>query len=327
MGMMIDGAWQQNPPPRNKDGRFVRKESVFRDRVAQDGSTPFKAEAGRYHLYVCYACPWAHRTMIFRALKGLEEVIGLSAVEPVQNDEGWEFNAAYPDPLYGLDRLHQLYGKVEATYTGRITVPVLWDKQTGRIVNNESSEIIRMLNSEFNGFAKNPELDLHPAALHGAIKHINDLVYGKINNGVYRTGFASTQEAYEEAFDDLFGALDDLEEILGRQKYLTGNRITEADWRLFPTLIRFDAVYAGHFKCNKRRIVDYPNLWNYLRELYQIPGVAGTVHMDHIKDHYYMSHPNLNPTRIVPRGPELDFTLPHDRGENFGETDDRNYAA
>jgi len=278
------------------------------------GSGGFPATRGRYHLYVCLACPWAHRTVIFRKLKGLEDVISMDAVEPIMGDEGWQFGPdADNDSVNGKTHLHEVYTQVDPHYTGRVSVPVLWDKERRTIVNNESSEIIRMLNSSLDAFTNN-RVDYYPAALRGEIDAVNELVFKNVNNGVYRTGFASTQDAYEEAFLDVFGALDQLEGRLSLQRYLCGDAITEADWRLFTTLIRFDAVYYSHFKCNLRRIVDYPNLSNYLRDLYQIPGVASTVNMDHIKRHYYASMLHINPSGIVPLGPALDFEAKHDRG-------------
>jgi putative glutathione S-transferase len=316
MGLLIDGVWQDRwYDTKSSGGRFVRQESGFRGRVTADGSSGFKAEPGRYHLYVSLACPWAHRTLIFRKLKGLEEVVSVSVVHWHMGAEGWEFREGHgtiPDPVLGASRLHRIYSAARAGYTGRVTVPVLWDKQQGSIVNNESSEIIRMFNSAFEAWAR-PGLDFYPEDLRGAIDEINETVYHGVNNGVYKAGFATSQEAYEEAFDALFDTLDALEDRLARQRYLVGGRLTEADWRLFTTLVRFDPVYVGHFKCNKRRLVDYPNLWAYTRELYQVPGVAGTVDLHHIKRHYYGSHTAINPTGIVPKGPEIDFGTPHDR--------------
>ena len=291
----------------DKKGAFVRQTSAFRERVTADGSSGFPAEAGRYHLYVCYACPWASRTIIFRTLKGLEEVISMTAVDPVRDDQGWKFFADDPDPVNGYEYLLEAYLRTDPDFSDRVTVPVLWDKETNRAVNNESSEIIRMLTSEFNQWAKNPDLDLYPEPLRAEIDELNDRIYNSINNGVYRAGFATTQEAYEEAFIELFEALDLMDDRLGESRFLTGSQITEADWRFFVTLIRFDAVYVGHFKCNQRRIADYDNLAGYLRDLYQQPGIRGTVNMDHIKRHYYITHPRINPTQIVPMGPVLDF--------------------
>ena len=291
----------------DKKGAFVRQTSAFRERVTADGSSGFPAEAGRYHLYVCYACPWASRTIIFRTLKGLEEVISMTAVDPVRDDQGWKFFADDPDPINGYEYLLEAYLRTDPDFSDRVTVPVLWDKETNRAVNNESSEIIRMLTSEFNQWAKNPDLDLYPEPLRAEIDELNDRIYNSINNGVYRAGFATTQEAYEEAFIELFEALDLMDDRLGESRFLTGSQITEADWRFFVTLIRFDAVYVGHFKCNQRRIADYDNLAGYLRDLYQQPGIRETVNMDHIKRHYYITHPKINPTQIVPMGPVLDF--------------------
>ncbi|WP_163268815.1 glutathione S-transferase family protein [Chelativorans alearense] len=323
MGLLVDGVWHDQWYDTSKTGgRFERSKSQFRDFVTKDGQPAegrergFKAEPGRYHLYVSYACPWAHRTLIFRKLKKLEDVISFSVVHHFMGENGWTFktgDGATGDRLYGLDFLHQVYTRADPHYSGRVTVPVLWDRKTETIVSNESAEIIRMLNSAFDEWG-DTSVDLYPAPLRAEIDAINDLVYENINNGVYRAGFATTQEAYEEAFGQLFAALDTVEERLSRQRYLTGERLTEADWRLFTTLARFDPVYVGHFKCNLRRIADYPNLSNYLRELYQVPGVAETVNMRHIKAHYYGSHASINPTRIVPVGPEVDYSAPHDRG-------------
>ena len=322
MGRLVDGVWQDVwYETRETGGKFERAASRFRDWVTTDGTPApgrergFKAEPGRYHLYVSWACPWASRTLIFRKLKKLENVISLSVVHHFMGENGWTFlkeDSATGDTLYGLDYLHQIYTKADPTYSGRVTVPVLWDRKEETIVNNESSEIIRMLNSAFDEWG-DASVDFYPKPLRAEIDAINDLVYPAINNGVYRAGFATTQEAYEEAFNELFSALDEVEERLSRQRYLVGDRLTEADWRLFTTLVRFDAVYYSHFKCNLRRIADYPNLSNYLRDLYQVSGVADTVNMLHIKNHYYRSHHTINPTRIVPLGPQLDFDAPHDR--------------
>jgi glutathionyl-hydroquinone reductase len=303
-------------------GEFVRVESSFRHWVTRDGSAGpdgdagFRAEPGRYHLYVSHACPWAHRTMIFRALKGLEDVISVSVVHPLMPAESWRF-AEYPgatiDHVNHADFLYENYQKADPQFTGLVTVPVLWDKQRGTIVNNESSEIIRMFNSAFDEYAKHKDLDFYPETLRDEIDAVNQSIYDNVNNGVYRAGFATTQAAYEQAYEQLFTALDALEAKLARQRYLLGGRLTEADWRLFTTLVRFDAVYYSHFKTNKKRLVDYPNLWAYTRDLYQVPGVAQTVYMDHIKYHYYGSHRSLNPSGIIPRGPELDFMQAHGR--------------
>lgn len=294
-------------------GAFVRQQSAFRNWVKADGSTEFPPEAGRYHLYVSLACPWASRAIIYRKLKGLEEAIPMTIVDPVRDAKGWRFFDDQPDPVNGFEYLSEAYELTEPGFSDRVTVPLLWDTKTGRAVNNESSEIIRMLNSEFNELAANPELDLYPEELREEIDEINERVYNSVNNGVYRAGFATTQEAYEEGFDELFETLDWLDDLLAERRYLTGDRITEADWRLFVTLVRFDPVYVGHFKCNLRRIADYPNLSGYLRDLYQQPGIAETVNLDHIKRHYYMTHPQINPTGVVPKGPEIDLDSRHGR--------------
>lgn len=321
MGLLVDGVWKDEWYDTKNDGRFERSASQFRDWVTVDGKPApgrtrgFKAEPGRYHLYVSLACPWAHRTLIFRKLKKLEHVISVDVVHHYMAENGWTFlkeDGATGDSLYGSAYLHQIYAKADPHYSGRVTVPVLWDKKEQTIVSNESSEIIRMLNEAFDEWG-DASLDLSPLALRAEIDAINDRVYPSINNGVYRAGFATKQAAYEEAFDELFGALDEMEDRLSRSRYLVGDTMTEADWRLFTTLIRFDAVYYGHFKCNLRQISDYPNLSNYLRDLYQTPGIAETVDMLHIKAHYYASHNMINPTRVVPKGPELDFTAAHDR--------------
>lgn len=317
MGLLIDGEWKdQWYDTKSTGGRFVRKDAAFRNWITADGSAGpsgtdgFLAEADRYHLYVSLACPWAHRTLILRKLKGLEAFIPVTAVEPLMLENGWSFDG--PDPVNGASYAWQLYAKADPTYTGRATVPILWDKKRQTIVSNESSEIIRMFNSAFNGLTGSTA-DYYPADLRADIDAINDVIYHTVNNGVYKSGFATTQEAYEDAVTALFETLDMLEERLGAQRYLIGSRLTEADWRLFTTLVRFDPVYVGHFKCNIRRIEDYPNLSNYLRELYQMPGIAGTVDMKTIKTHYYGSHESINPTRIVPVGPAIDFNRPHDR--------------
>ncbi|MBW2272944.1 MAG: glutathione S-transferase family protein [Deltaproteobacteria bacterium] len=316
MGKLIEGKWSEHGyDTASSNGRFVRKDSSFRDWIRADGSTPFAPEAGRYHLYVSLACPWAHRTLIFRKLKKLEEVISFSVVDPFMGADGWAFGespGATPDSVGGHRLLRELYVAADALYTGRVTVPVLWDKQLGRIVNNESSEIIRMFNSEFDGLGA-ASLDFYPEALREEIDTLNDYVYPRINNGVYRCGFATSQDAYAEAFGELFEALDLLDARLAGQRYLAGDRVTEADWRLFTTLVRFDAVYVGHFKCNRQRIADYAQLSGYLRELYQVPGVAETVDFAHIKRHYYESHTSINPTGVVPLGPNLDLDAPHGR--------------
>jgi len=313
MGYLLNGQWKDGwYDTRSSGGAFVRPDAQFRDSVAADGSSGYAPEPGRYHLYVSLACPWAHRTLIFRRLKQLEGTISVSVVEPVMSSEGWAFSSELPDHLYGCAQLHQIYTKMQPDYSGRVTVPVLWDKQTGRIVNNESAEIIRMLNSKFPA-AESGGVDFYPAEARGEIDELNAFVYDNVNNGVYRSGFAGTQAAYESAVRRLFDALDVLEDRLSRSRFLLGNAQTEADWRLFTTLVRFDAVYHGHFKCNLRRIEDFPNLSGYVRDLFQTPGVAATVNFDHIKRHYYVSHEHINPTRIVPLGPVLDFMRPHER--------------
>jgi putative glutathione S-transferase len=320
MGLLVDGVWQDEQV-RTQDGRFVRPTTSYRNWVTDDGSPGptgeggFSAARGRYHLYVALACPWAHRTVIFRALKRLEDVVSMSVVEPLYGPHGWKFGprpGATPDTVNGKSELAEIYLLADPRFTGRVTVPVLWDKERRTIVNNESAEIIRMLNAAFGRFT-NVTTDYYPPALRAEIDEINALVYANVNNGVYRAGFAATQEAYDEAFESLFAVLADIEQLLSRRRYLAGEAITEADWRLFTTLVRFDAVYYSHFKCNLRRIIDYPNLSNYLRDLYQQPGVAATVNMDHIKAHYYGTHRDLNPRGIVPLGPLLDFMAPHDR--------------
>ena len=322
MGLLVDGQWQDKwYDTEASSGRFVREDAGFRNWVTADGSAGptgvggFKAEANRYHLYVSLACPWAHRTTIYRKLKGLEDMISLSVVHPFMGDKGWTFAegaGVIADPIVNASYLYEVYVAAKPDYTGRVTVPILWDKKTNTIVSNESSEIIRMLNSAFDE-AGATDVNFLPKALLAEIDTINEFVYSAVNNGVYKAGFATTEAAYKEAVVTLFDALDTLEARLADQRYLLGDTITEADWRLFTTLVRFDAVYVGHFKCNIRRIVDYPNLWGYLRDLYQVPGIAETVSIEHIKAHYYTSHANINPTRIIPVGPVLDFNEPHDR--------------
>ena len=316
MGRLVEGRWSDEWYDTSKTGgKFVRSDSPFRNWITRDGAPGpsgeggFPAEAGRYHLYVSYACPWAHRTLIFRALKGLEEIISVSVVSPKMPDAtGWTFKdeGSTGDSLYGVDHLYQIYQRAKSDYSGRVTVPVLWDKQRQTIVNNESAEIIRMLNSAFNGLTGNED-DYYPAALQPRIEEINARVYDTINNGVYKAGFATKQDVYEAAARDVFASLDWIEDILGDNAYLAGNQVTEADWRLFTTLVRFDAVYFGHFKCNIRQLADYPNISHYLKGLTATPGVRDTVHMGHIKTHYYWSHTRINPTQIVPIGPELEF--------------------
>ncbi|UCH73823.1 MAG: glutathione S-transferase family protein [Rhodospirillales bacterium] len=322
MGRLIEGKWHDEWYDTKKTGgRFVRQESAFRSWVTADGAAGptgdagFAAEPGRYHLYVSLACPWAHRTLILRALKGLEEMISVSIVNPLMLNEGWTFDpggGVIPDIVNGATRLHEVYTAADPGYTGRVTVPVLWDRKTGTIVSNESAEIIRMFNAAFNEVgATGP--DFYPEELRDEIDTLNASIYDRVNNGVYKAGFATSQAAYDEAVRTLFDELDALEARLSKQRYLAGARLTEADWRLFTTLIRFDAVYVGHFKCNLRRLVDYPSLWAWTRELYQVPGIAETVNIPHIKDHYYRSHRTINPTGIVPAGPDIDFTTPHGR--------------
>jgi putative glutathione S-transferase len=323
LGLLIDGTWHdQWYETGATGGRFVRRDSAFRNFVTANGAPGpagkggFAAEPGRYHLYVSLACPWAHRTLIFRALKGLEAAIDVSVVNWLMAENGWTFEegpGVVQDAVNGARYLYEVYSRADRNYTGRVTVPVLWDKKTGTIVNNESSEIIRMLNSAFDGVGAQPG-DYYPEELRPQIDAYNERIYDTLNNGVYKSGFASSQAAYEEAVSPLFETLDWLESHLSTNRYLCGDRVTEADWRLFTTLIRFDCVYHGHFKCNVRRIVDYPNLWGYTRELYQWPKVAATVDFRHIKSHYYQSHRNINPTGIVPVGPAIDFSLPHGRG-------------
>jgi putative glutathione S-transferase len=298
---------------RNREGAFVRQTSAFRDRVTADGSSGYPAVAGRYHLYVSLACPWAHRTIIVRELKGLTDAIGMTIVDPVRDQRGWRFLPDAPDPVNGFAFLVEAYAATDPSFDARVTVPVLWDTETGRIVNNESADIIEMLNSEFDAVATRRDLDLYPEDLRDEIDELNAQIYDRINNGVYKSGFATSQAAYESAVFPLFEALDRLEERLADRRFLVGDAQTLADWRLFTTLVRFDAVYVGHFKCNLRRIYDYPNLFGYLRDLYQTPGVAATVDFDHIKRHYYVTHGEINPTRIVPAGPVQDLNTPHGR--------------
>jgi glutathionyl-hydroquinone reductase len=310
--MLIEGRWHPGDVRTpGHAGRFVRAQSAFRSLVTADGRSGFPAEAGRYHLFVSWACPWAHRTAIFRQVLELQDAISLSAVEALMLDDGWTFAA--PDPVSGVIRLHELYTQSRPDYTGKVTVPILWDKRTRTIVNNESSEIIRMLSTEFAGLARRP-YDFYPDALRAEIDAVNTRVYETVNNGVYRSGFATSQEAYEEAVTALFESLAWLDERLSTRRYLVGDRVTEADWRLFTTLVRFDAVYYGHFKCNLKHVYEHAHLWGYVRELYQWPGVAETVKLDEIKRHYYASHRGINPLGIVPLGPALDFAAAHGRG-------------
>ncbi|MEQ9235652.1 glutathione S-transferase family protein [Coleofasciculus sp. E2-BRE-01] len=308
-GMLVNGQWTKEPYQQDPEGRFKRNPTKFRNWVSADGSTGFKAESGRYHLYVSLACPWAHRTLIMRKLKGLEEAISLSIVDPFMDEDGWEFSDApgcIPDTVHGARYLREVYLKADPNCTGRVTVPVLWDKQKNTIANNESREIIRMFDTEFEAIAKS-QVSFYPDHLQDEIDRAIDRIYQPINNGVYRAGFATTQTAYDEAVTELFEALDYWEGVLSQQAYLCGDRITEADWCMFTTLFRFDPVYYVHFKCNLRRISDYPHLGNYLKDLYQQPGVSDTCNLDQIKQHYYKSHPHINPTRIVPKGPVTDW--------------------
>lgn len=322
MGLLVEGKWKNEwYDTKSTGGKFERKAPSFRNWITKDGNAGpsgiggFKAEANRYHLYVSLACPWAHRTIIYRKLKGLEGMISMSVVNAFMGDEGWTFaegEGVIADPILNALNVHEIYTAAKADYTGRVTVPILWDKKTHTIVSNESPEIIRMFNSAFDDVGAVAG-DFSPPELLTEIDELNAFIYPTINNGVYRAGFATTQEAYDEAVVEVFNALDTLEARLESRRYLTGKTITEADWRLFTTLVRFDAVYVGHFKCNLRRIVDYANIWGYLRELYQVPGIEETVAMDYIKTHYYGSHETINPTRIVPIGPYIDFNAPHGR--------------
>ena len=323
MGLLVDGVWHDKwYDTDSNEGKFQREVAQLRNWVTADGSAGetgsagFKAESGRYHLYVSLACPWAHRTLIFRKLKQLEEHISVSVVSPDMLEHGWTFdenNHSTGDNLFGFDFMHQVYTKNSPTYSGRVTVPVLWDKEQNKIVSNESSEIIRMFNSAFNELTGNT-LDFYPDELRDKIDAVNAFVYDNINNGVYKTGFATSQDAYKQAYEALFVALDEVESMLSNSRYLVGDTITEADWRLFTTLIRFDAVYFGHFKCNKKQLEQYANIAGYIRDLYQQPGVAETVDFYHIKRHYYFSHTMINPTQVVPTGPDVDYLTPHNRG-------------
>ena len=323
MGLLVDGVWHdQWYDTKSTGGKFVRSQSQFRNWITADGSAGssgsagFKAESGRYHLYISHACPWAHRAVIFRTLKGLEQHIDVSVVHSDMLDQGWTFetdsHGATGDPLFGAQFAHQIYTRADPTYSGRVTVPILWDKTQNTIVSNESSEIIRMLNSAFDGITGNTD-DFWPEEMRDAIEEVNSRIYDTVNNGVYRSGFATSQSAYDEAVTALFDSLDWLEDRLSQNRYLMGDRLTEADWRLFTTLIRFDPVYHLHFKCNRKRIVDYPNIWAYTRELYQWPGVAETVNMHHIVRHYHYSHESINPHRIIPINPVIDYDAAHGR--------------
>lgn len=324
MGKLIDGVWQSGDVRGSGgDGTFRRPETAFRNWITPDGAPGptgtggFKAESGRYHLYVSYACPWAHRALILRALKGLTEHISVDVVHPFLGADGWHFATDYAgatgDRLLGKAFLREVYTASDPEASGRVTVPVLWDRETAQIVSNESAEIVRMLNAAFEDIADGP--DLYPAPLRAEIDAVNDRIYETVNNGVYRAGFARTQAAYDQAVAELFETLDRLEQWLSERRYLMGAQLTEADWRLFPTLLRFDPVYHGHFKCNRRRLADYPSLWGYMLELYQWPGIAGTTDLEHIRYHYYASHETVNPSRIVPVGPEIDYAAPHGRGD------------
>ncbi|WP_340107508.1 glutathione S-transferase family protein [Pikeienuella sp. HZG-20] len=323
MGKLVNGEWRDIwYDTKATGGAFERQESQFRNWVTPDGAPGpsgeggFNAESGRYHLYVSYACPWAHRTLIFRQLKGLAPHVSVDVVDPDMLSEGWTLDGTFPgatgDTVLGKTRLHQVYTEADPHATTRATVPLLWDRKRRTIVSNESAEIIRMFNSAFDGITGN-RLDFHPAALHAEIAALNERIYDTLNNGVYRAGFATEQAAYDEAVNAVFGTLDWLEERLATRRYLLGDRITEADWRLFPTLVRFDPVYVGHFKCDRRRLVDYPALWAYTRDLYQHPGISGTVHFDHIRRHYLYSHDTINPNRIISTGPIIDWAAPHGR--------------
>jgi putative glutathione S-transferase len=313
MGMLVDGKWQQTGYQTERTaGAFVRWTSPFRSKVTADGSSGFPAAAGRYHLYVSWACPWAHRTILWRKLKGLEGAVGLTVVNSFMGDDGWFFDE--PDPVLGAAFLRDVYVRADPVFTGRVTTPVLWDRVRGTIVSNESAEIIRMFDREFDAFAEHPQRRYAQQELLPAIDAMNAVIYPDVNDGVYRAGMATTQDSYDAAVTRLFARLDAIEATLASSRYLLGPQVTEADLRLFVTLVRFDAVYHGHFKCNLRRLVDYPNLWAYARDLYAYPGVAETVKLDAIKLHYYRSHPFINPTRIVPKGPIVDWLAPHGRG-------------
>lgn len=323
LGRLVNGEWVTKRSQEDQEGRFVRPETNFRHWIKADGSSAFAPETRRYHLYVSLACPWAHRTLIMRELKGLQDAISLSVVDPYMGEEGWEFSnspGSIPDTINYTQYLREIYLKANPTISGRVTVPVLWDKQTETIVNNESSEIIRMLDHECGAIAQSP-IDLCPPDLQSQVDETIAAIYNPINNGVYRAGFATKQGAYEEAVTELFESLDHWETMLDRQRFLCGDRLTEADICLFTTLFRFDVVYYVHFKCNLRRIVDYPNLWGYLRDLYQLPAFKVTCNLDHIKSHYYRSHPNVNPYQIVPKGPIIDFDGAHGRDRRFGQVE------
>ncbi|WP_340100132.1 glutathione S-transferase family protein [Salinibaculum salinum] len=319
MNMLVDGKWQADAyESTNEDGEFDRQETSFRDFVEDDPDARFQPEAGRYHLYVSYACPWAHRTLLVRALKGLEEAISVDIVDPFRANDGWQFSpdkaGCTPDTINSSDYLREVYTEADPEMTGRVTVPVLWDKQEETIVNNESKEILRMLDTEFGNVAEY-DVDLYPEGYQDEVDRIIEEIYDPINNGVYRAGFAKSQEAYDRAVDELFDALDHWDAVLADQRYLAGDRLTEADICMFTTLVRFDQVYHTHFMCNKQHIHEYDNLWPYLRDIYQTTGVAKTVEMSHIKEHYYTTHPDVTPSRIIAAGPDLDFEADHDRDE------------
>lgn len=316
MGMLIEGEWVDRTWSTDEDGHFDRQETTFRDWITRDASSPYAPEAGRYHLYVSYACPWAHRTLITRRLKGLKDAISVSVVDPLMGDGGWKFSdapGATADQVNGTEYLREVYQKADSEFTGRVTVPVLWDKERGTIVNNESIEIVEMFDMAFDDLAGR-DIELFPEDIRGEVDEVVEAIYQPINNGVYRCGFAGTQSAYEEAVSGLFDALDHWNDVLGERRYLCGDRLTVADICMFTTLYRFDEVYHTHFKCNVRRIADYENLWPYARDVYQQPGVAESCNMLHIKEHYYRSHETVNPKRLVPRGPNFDWDAPHGRG-------------
>ncbi|WP_338727176.1 glutathione S-transferase family protein [Haladaptatus sp. DJG-WS-42] len=320
MKMFKDGEWGHHYESTNESGEFERQSTMFRDWVEADPDAAYPAEAGRYHLYVSWACPWAHRTALIRSLRGLEDVVSMDVVDPYRDEGGWQFTpdkaGCTADSLNDFDYLRETYLAADPNVTGRVTVPVLWDKKTGTIVNNESKEILRMLDTAFAAFGN--DVTLYPEGSHEAVDTITEAIYAPINNGVYRAGFANSQTAYENAVTELFDSLDHWEEVLSDQRYLAGDKLTEADICMFTTLVRFDPVYVTHFRCNLRRIVDYPNLWNYLKDLYQTPGVAETVNLEHIKEHYFTTHESLNPKQIIPKGPVLDFEAPHDRDRLAG---------
>ncbi|MBX2835678.1 MAG: glutathione S-transferase family protein [Gammaproteobacteria bacterium] len=320
MGLLIDGVWQDTwYDTKESGGRFVRSDAQYRDAVTADGSSGFKAEADRYHLFVSYACPWAHRTLIYRSIKGLTEMIDVSVVHWYMAEKGWTFqtedDGIVKDKLFGSEYMYEVYLAANEHYSGRVTVPVLWDKQSNTIVSNESSEIIRMFNTEFDALGATPG-NYYPDAKRDEIDSLNERIYETLNNGVYRSGFATTQTAYEEAVSPLFDTLDFLEARLANSRFLVGDNPTEADWRLLPTLLRFDLVYHGHFKCNIRKLCEYEHLWGYTRDLYQWPGVASTFNATHAKNHYYASHETINPTRVIPTGPDINFMEPHQRNES-----------